>query len=687
MKVKVRDNQTGQIVEVDDSQLGQFGLTTPSPVAQAPVQSTTPQPTEPQEKSVLQGNLQSENLMSGDSLLAQVLNSVAKPFVKSGQNIGAAVTLAGKRATGAKGNDNPFISNEEIEKRKIDNSGAVMDQAKNSASILSWLIPFGKAGFTGSKAIAPGAAVGAAQSLPDAQNVEDVVTGGLVGGATGGVLQGGSKILNGILNVGGKVSPALEQGAQKLEQGTRKIRVKPSIYGSGQEKAIDETLTRRGVTGTPDEQYAALEPTFNNVEKDIQNVIKANPNVSILRADIKQSFLDSLKSSVRSGELTQKQATLETEKYLNDLVKASGGTGKFTNISLEKLRNLKKLVNEDYKSVYAITSNPMSVKSLTPKQKVIEAAWDSLDNAVKNASPEMKALLKDESNLYKAAPSLSAARSNPPTLRLFGTSIPAPVVERGKSTLTNVLRGAGNKTQGLSNVSVGAKNKVNNPLLQRLVGQAGTRLPQVSSNGQNEPDQTYNANNQQDTQDTTSIAQPQRQITAEQMQKVFLAQSQGLLSSKTADAIKSAYDVQEAAIKNSTGKAKKYSEGDKKFLLAKNEATKALSALEGGQVTSGKLAAVGSNLEQFLGTQKPETTAFKAQLATARTAARNALLGANMSDKELESYLDAIFSYSNEPRIIMQKLRTFVQSMQDYEDSIAGTGTGLDDLLQQQVAQ
>jgi len=64
----------------------------------------------------------------------------------------------------------------------------------------------------------------------------------------------------------------------------------------------------------------------------------------------------------------------------------------------------------------------------------------------------MKSLLLDESNLYKAAQSLSAARFNPPTFRVMGTSVPSTVTQKGRELASGILKkigGAGEKITGV----------------------------------------------------------------------------------------------------------------------------------------------------------------------------------------------------------------------------------------------
>lgn len=567
--VRLQDGQEGSI---DDSEFNPATMTKIGGGSTPTTPTTTPTaPVAPPDKSILQGNIKSDKLFSGDSLLSNVLNSVSSPFVKTGKNLAGAGFEVARAADSALGNKNAYVNQDTrqtVENPFIDvnnftnglASKGVTDQVKNSAAIASWGVPFGKAGFLGSKFIAPGAAVGAAQALPDATSAEDVVKGAVTGAVTGGALQLGGKVLGKVLGGTSKISPSLEVGAQKLEQGTRTIRVKPSVYGAGQEKAINETLTKYKVKGSAQQQYEALQPTMDKIESKITDVIKSNPDVSVTRNDVLESFRKSLASSVRSGELTDKQAVSETQKYLDDLTKASGGTGKFTDINLEKLRALKKLVNEDYKGVYAITSNPMSAKALTPRQKVIEAAWDSLDGAVKNASPEMKTLLKDESNLYKSAPSLSSARSNPPTLRFMGTSIPAGVTQKGKDVLTDVLRRGGKITSGVSDVATSIQDQSRNPLIKTLLGQTGARLPQVSGDINNQPNNEYTNQNTNNVQDTTSIPQqPQTNYVTgyspEELYKGYLAAKQAGDSS-SATQIKTMYDDETAYQKTQGGTEK-----------------------------------------------------------------------------------------------------------------------------------
>jgi len=312
--------------------------------------------------------------------------------------------------------------------------------------------PLGPAGIIAGGAIGSGLGEGVRQSIDDKQGYQgaDILKEGALGGIGGGIGMAGAK-------VAGKVASKLAGGTNKLagmasdlEQGTRQIRQKASVYGAGKEERINQTLNKYGFKGTAQDQYSNLEPTMQKIEAKMQDVIARNPDVTVPFDDIKNSFLTKLQSSVRTRDITDKQAVRETEGYLNDLFRAAGGGGSGTlpritmggkdtygDIPLATLRELKKLVNDDYANVYKVIERG---GSLTPRQKVIASAWDSLDGAVRNASPEVKGLLTDESNLYRAAQSLSSARNNPPTLRVMGSSLPAGVTQKARETVSGALR-------------------------------------------------------------------------------------------------------------------------------------------------------------------------------------------------------------------------------------------------------
>jgi hypothetical protein len=221
-----------------------------------------------------------------------------------------------------------------VDEDKLENKGEIaLTGAKATAGGMSYAIPFGRGVSLTSKVFLPGAAAGVLSefSREDA-TAESVATAGVTGAATAGVLEG----------VGGMISWARGKGgnlvrqAEAIEEGTRKIKVKPSIFGAGKEKAINKTLDKYGFEGTAQSQYEKLEPVMSEIEGKIGNFIKENPDIAVSKESIREAFMKNLKSSLRTKDLTQKQAVNEINGYLNDLLVAAGEVGADTGQDLLK---------------------------------------------------------------------------------------------------------------------------------------------------------------------------------------------------------------------------------------------------------------------------------------------------------------------------------------------------------------
>lgn len=354
--------------------------------------------------------------------------------------------------------DTAFYNKDEAQKKLGTTGDIVATGAKAAAGMESYFIPFGKGANIATKALIPGFTSAAlAEVSKEGATPTSVLESGVMGGVTAGALEGVGNMLSWSKGKSGE----LVRQSENLDEATRKIHAKASVFGASQEKAINQTLDKYGFKGTAQAQYEKLEPTMSEIEGKIQGIIKENPELSVTKKEITKSFAENLKSSLRTKDLTQKQAMDEANSYITDLLKASGGKGKFTNITIDKLRSMKKLLNEDYGTVFKkISSNT----PLNSREKVIEASWKSLDDAVKNVAPEMKTLLTDESNLYQAAQSLSAARFNPPTLRgPTGVSIPAGFTQKLRELGSSTL-----KAIGVTLDKIPENNILNSDILQKI---------------------------------------------------------------------------------------------------------------------------------------------------------------------------------------------------------------------------
>lgn len=492
---------TGQLGDIPDDKfdpvLFSVPQTTPTPEA-PPVVSQPVRPT-------IQPSL-SEKVGQGVIGLGK---NLAKPFVETGKNIGTAAiitpqalltTLASRinPELGAKIASKDILGTQERARKISENpEEAIRKQLGESLKVASYAVPFGRGANFLTKATLPGAVVGGLQEAGDVvqgKAAPSAIAGGaILGGAGATVLHGLTKLPK----IFTKIGKEEQKFGSATREGVRRIKQPASVFGAGQEKEINDTLNKLRIKGTPAQQYAQLEPKLNELETKIQQIIKDNPTIVIGKEEIKKAFMDNLKSSLRSKDLTNKQAVSEVDGYLSDLIKASGGKGKFTNIDLGRLRDLKKLVNEDYSQVYKIKNTG---GTLTPRQKVVDAAWDSLDEAVRNASPKMKALLKDESNLYKSAQSLSSARFNPPTLRAFGTSVPGGITQGVQDVAGRVITKTGELTSKVGGV---LPQIPETSLVGQIGGQASSRLPLISIPKQTQ-EENYQPQDYGGEDDTTS---------------------------------------------------------------------------------------------------------------------------------------------------------------------------------------
>lgn len=698
-KRKVRDNVTGQIIEVDDSQLGDYGLSandfaTPTP---QPKQQTTPQP---KAKSL------SENVGSGAlDLLKGALGSILNPVSNFANK---ALSEQQKSVKNTKKGD--IISALTNAAQATKNTFLSPEAGKAAAETASFAVPFGKAkqgadiGMRAlTKYLAPGAAVGGLSGVAQENATPQSVTGdALLGAAGGGVLgtllKTGKLTSTGTRKILGGTGQKLEEQATKTILRATPSSVKNAIQDHGLDvnnlytkhfKGItdyDEILGKasdRGSGGLLGGKIEAAETTINKE-------IKAAGSTIRFSADEFTKALNKEKSLLKKT-IGNESKVADLDQLIKDVEK------RFKNgASAKQLLDMKRAADSKFGKSVTETEKGSVV---TSTQKVLANTARSL---LKSRFRNITKALDEETELYTLKPILNGARAGEEGGRGGLGMIDALFTGAGGMTggPLGAALGLGIKKAaedpkivgGLGNIlnkaSQGMQkpNAELNPMLMQILGQVSSRggrlLPNVSTTSATEAQansQNYNNNPSQDSFHADTLSQADSNVNSQPdqakvvKQALTIAMMQDLANGgKNITELKAISDAMTQAYETEGEDAKKYSEGDKKFLLAKNEAMKAMSLLGQGSVTSGKFPAAKSEVEEFFGVQNPNTTQFKAQLATARTAARNALLGANMSDAEMESYLDAIFSYSNEPEIIKAKLQTFIKSMQDYEGSIAG---------------
>jgi hypothetical protein len=430
---------------------------------------------------------------------ASITSSLAKPFVDTGRNIaGAAIQTPIMMAEGAAAGSGhnqladtleqarqavqPVgLSDQQFQDIENDPEKAMRRQLGSSAQIGSYAIPFGAGTNVLTKAILPGALQasvyeGGREAANDEELSRNKIAGaGVVGGTTAGLMYGAGKLYNKITGAG----DALQNASTRMDQGTRQISLKGTIDSAGDEKAINETLTRLGGKGSAQNQLEQLRPMMDTLEGQIDDFIRMNPDISVSKTDIQNEFLKNLQSTMRSGSLTNTQAKREVAGYLADLTKAAGQeTG--GELNLQTLVDAKRLINQDFKNIAtkANLGNP-----LTPREQVVNIAWKSIDDAVKGTAPEVKNLLLDQSNLFKAAPELAAARFNPPTLRAAGFSIPQVATQGMRDLGSGMMNQSGRLLNALPEIT------------PSTAGAVGAQVPKLLSPQPQTPDQQQNTKN------------------------------------------------------------------------------------------------------------------------------------------------------------------------------------------------
>ncbi len=298
-KIKIKDNVTGKVIEIDDSEIGKYGLkpitATPSPIA--PKAQVAQQKQPPIVKAILEGNLGSKNLVGGDNIGSNIINALVKPFINLAQsvpdianeqeqfrktqpNAKGDLPQALKNALGMTGNlaKNTILS-PDLLKNEVAAASTIMNPLSNS-----WKGTFGK-----------GAMAGAGISLPDAKNAQDVGVSALAGAAGNAVL---GKVLPGVFNKGKQIinagrSKLADEAAQGINKAT------PTIWKKAvQEHGIDpNSLTKKYVpkgTGYDDligvvqerGEGGILKSKLKTAEAIIQDVVTRNRKKTIDGSEI-----------------------------------------------------------------------------------------------------------------------------------------------------------------------------------------------------------------------------------------------------------------------------------------------------------------------------------------------------------------------------------------------------------------
>lgn len=498
-------------------------------------------------------------------------------------------------------------------------------------------------------------------------SLTDAGKGALVGGVAGGALYGTGKALGGIQS---------KLGSGKL---------------SSKADDITEDIIRGDVT-------VSKNRTIGRVNKRATEARKAMEKAGVKVSDVETMALQA--DEITSKLAQQKQALLKQSNYQmtgDDLLEALGGTKAFRdNPSLIKSKALEpyfEMLNtramqkggavgaDDLYSViksiddelYSISSGQVAPKS-NAANRALKAMRDSLSKEVKGV-PGVADIDKTIAPIQRwlETDSAYAIRRQSGSQPIVQAAIPGSqmlgvgkLVNKAKATTANALRGIESGAQAGTS---GASNLLNT--LSGQSGRIGAGLGILQGMGgqlQEEPIMNPQEALGGSVSPLEALGQPdpiqiQAQITLELMNRGVDMKEAAAYAELV---VASQYDAG-----GGSGEPQKLTEKQRAYQEAGQQAQQALSLLEQGGVDTGQISGRIEGLQQALGLGDETNTEYRALIAGARTVIRNALLGANMSPKELESISAFIPEYTDPPQVARVKLQKLIESTQRYSGEAA----------------
>jgi hypothetical protein len=366
--------QAGYTDQEIDSYLQSKGVT-PSPVT-SPVTGTQPISTQPKKQGFLSSLVKptveaATGTLKNIGTVGQVgMSSLMRPFAPQ-----AAARLASQ--TGK----NPFVLNQdELNKISEKPGEAVRDQVKRSAIIASYAIPFGK-GLTGAQVFTRGAAAGGLYGYGQKDSTPaSVATSALLGGA---FAWGTSKVADKILTKLGKTGEKMSAGKIKL---SKKELSSPEFILKAEEKA--RIMKDLGLKGTAENKATQVANKYLDLTGQLDDAVK-----SINQPLQPQNYIDdALETSARQVDMNSSVVQKNAEFISNQIKSAKN----WNDINTLKFQ-LQALIKKSYEG-----------GALNDAGKVTKAFRDSLDTALKTASPEASGILSKMQDIHAIVPTLAA---------------------------------------------------------------------------------------------------------------------------------------------------------------------------------------------------------------------------------------------------------------------------------------
>lgn len=569
-----------------------------------------------------------------------LLRKMITPFERAGRTIGAgafelARPLIARVAGGTpyineagKTRVNPFMSERILNQFQ---QQPIKETGRTVAGLASYGIPFGLGGNIVTKGVLPGAVSGGLfETGQPGTGMKEIQRGAALGGVTGGLLSGIGTLL-------GKLKGA----GTSMRGGVVKPKVPATPKFAQAERELVEEAGQLGLKGSARGQGRKLGDLFTQASDDLQRAI-GQSDVTIEASSLVDDFTKAVKrvTNIERG----------TGKTNYQFWKSRIGSGKLGSKELGEL--YQKLLPE----VGRVFKKQALGTPLTAKEKVAMELYTLVGNALKQ-DKSISGLLSKMSTMHKLAPGLKkSAEQAGVRLPLYGK-----IKATGQPTqwLQDLL-GRGMQTAGRATGGISPATAQLSSLL--AASQAGGGRQQQTMPTTTTP-LTGLLSQQQGISEMMPQQQPIQQPVGGLQQ--LLTPDVVAMAHLTLDP-KEAKKIASAAESFAGGADEDVTDFQKKLTYAKNAALEAHNTLNTYNLQTGKIAAITSLAEEFAGTQDPAVTQLKSQMAIARTMARNALLGSQMTDKEINSMLDFVFDFKQEPAIFNARLQSFINLLDNF---------------------
>lgn len=234
----------------------------------------------------------------------------------------------------------------------------------------------------------------------------------------------------------GESAGLFSKTGSSLRGQVRQIDAGPMVGGPQKEAAINATLDQLGIKGSPQQQYAQLQPVMTKLEDNIHAQLEAEPK-TVLKDQIRDDIMRNLKQELPERTITDKQAKQAINTYLGDIYGEKLGE----NISTADLFAKKQAINASYQRIQKKINLG---QPLTPKEEVTVVVRKAIDDIIAEKHPNVKQMTLQQSRLFDAADSLYKQRGNQMRVRLpfVGNYVPAPSakIRGGVDALGRILQ-------------------------------------------------------------------------------------------------------------------------------------------------------------------------------------------------------------------------------------------------------